>query len=196
MLGKAYLCGHSHNQTYQVHYDYDRWGNRFQYQQNTNLSYTTVQPSEITASTNRFISSGQTPIQYDAAGNITTDQKFRGMNYSYDANNRQTLAEKTDHTQSQTSVYDGAGQRVQTTVNSITQQMVYDAFGQLIAEYTNGSLSRENIYRGGQLLATNESPSPQSGAQNGGWTNAAGGTGSNKNINKKVVYGWGTSCAV
>jgi RHS repeat-associated protein len=50
----------------------------------------------------------------------------------------------------------GAGQRVQTTANNVTRTMVYDIFGQDIADYTAGALERENIYRGGQLLATQE----------------------------------------
>ena len=54
----------------------------------------------------------------------------------------------------QTSIYDCAGQRVQTTANGTTRKMVYDIFGQNAADYANGVLERENIYRGGQLLAT------------------------------------------
>jgi RHS repeat-associated protein len=37
--------------------------------------------------------------------------------------------------------------------------MVYDVFGQLVADYKNGSLERENIYRGGQVLAVYEAAS-------------------------------------
>jgi len=140
--------------TYQAHYDYDIYGNRFQYQQNINLAYTTVQPADVDSTRNRFISTGTYPTTYDAAGNITADTKFRGMNYTYDANNRQRSASGT-YT-SQTSVYDARGQRVQTLGNPGSRQMVYDAFGQLIAEYKAGSLERENIYRAGQLLATQE----------------------------------------
>src|SRR6266498_1332382 len=78
------------------------------------------------------------------------------MKYDYDANGRQTAAKLSDDTLLQTSVYDGAGQRVQTTANNSTRTMVYDIFGQIVAEYRDGSLERENIYRGGQLLATQE----------------------------------------
>jgi RHS repeat-associated protein len=49
------------------------------------------------------------------------------------------------------------GQRVQVTANGKTRQLVYDIFGQTIAEYGNGLLERENIYRGGQLLLVAES---------------------------------------
>jgi RHS repeat-associated protein len=118
--------------------------------------------TRIDRATNRFINSGSTPTTYDEAGNITTDTKFRGMNFSYDANGRMTFAETTAHANQQTSVYDCAGQRVQTTVNSATRTMVYDIFGQNVADYTGtsgGTLERESIYRGGQLLATYEAGS-------------------------------------
>ncbi|HEV8371447.1 MAG TPA: DUF4214 domain-containing protein, partial [Pyrinomonadaceae bacterium] len=71
----------------------------------------------------------------------------------YDANGRQTSASVTNSDLSQTSVYDCAGQRVQTTAFSVTRTMVYDIFGQLVADYNGTSMEKENIYRGGQLLA-------------------------------------------
>src|SRR5438876_67354 len=145
-------------QTYSQGYTYDRYGNRFQ-SANSTLGLQAVSSSEIDAARNRFITTGSTPATYDPAGNITTDTKFRGMNYSYDANGRMTFAEHTDHSNQQNSVYDCAGQRVQTSANNITRTMVYDIFGQDVADYTGSSgatLERENIYRGGQLLATSE----------------------------------------
>jgi len=150
--------GDNGQQAWLVNYDFDRFGNRMQYQSNSNVAYTTVQPSDINTARNRFIESGATAITYDPAGNILTDAKFRGMNYNYDANGRQTFAEHTDHTNQQTSVYDCAGQRVQSSVNGTTRQTIYDIFGQAIADYTNGALERENIYRNGQLLITAAAP--------------------------------------
>ncbi|HEY6803269.1 MAG TPA: DUF4214 domain-containing protein, partial [Pyrinomonadaceae bacterium] len=148
---------------WQQQFTYDRYGNRFQSGSgNTGVGFTPVLSTDISASTNRFIETGSTPITYDAAGNITQDMKFRldpqgrGMNYGYDLNGRQITAERTDSTSGQTSIYDAAGQRVQMSASSVTHQMVYDAFGQLVADYANGSLERENIYRGGQLLAVYE----------------------------------------
>ena len=52
--------------------------------------------------------------------------------------------------------YDCAGQRVQTTAVGVTRTMVYDIFGQDVADYGGDALERENLYRGGQLLATQE----------------------------------------
>src|SRR6266576_785948 len=100
-----------------------------------------------------------TATSYDYAGNITQDLKFRNLKYEYDANGRQSAVKQIDNTGVQTSVYDCAGQRVQTTEGGTVRTMVYDVFGQNIADYvgTSGStLERENIYRGGQLLATAE----------------------------------------
>jgi RHS repeat-associated protein len=156
-----YQSGSMSSQTYSQGYTYDRYGNRFQ-SANTTLGLPAVSSSEVVASTNRFINSGSTPTTYDAAGNITTDTKFRGMNYSYDANGRMTFAETTAHSNQQTSIYDCAGQRVKTAVGSATRTMIYDIFGQDVADYsgsTGGTLERENIYRGGQLLATYEAGS-------------------------------------
>jgi RHS repeat-associated protein len=151
--------GDNSAQAWATHYDYDRYGNRFQYQSNSNVAYTPVQPGDIDATRNRFINSGSTATTYDPAGNILTDAKFRSMNYQYDANGRQTLSYRTDGTDGASSVYDCAGQRVQTSANGVTRTMAYDVFGQLVADYLGSSgstLERENIYRGGQLLAVYE----------------------------------------
>ncbi len=146
--------------TWQTQYSFDRYGNRFQSGSgNSGIGYTSVSSGDIDASTNRFINSGSTPTTYDAAGNILTDTKFRGMNYGYDANGRMTFSYRTDNTDGATSVYDCAGQRVQTLANNVARTMVYDVFGQLVADYLGSSgstLERENIYRGGQLLAVYE----------------------------------------
>lgn len=145
--------GDNGSQSWQAHYDYDRYGNRFQYQSNSNLSYMSVQAGDIDAARNRFVPNGGPATTYDPAGNILSDAKFRGMNYQYDANGRQTFAERTDHISQQTAIYDGGGQRVQTVASGMTRRLVYDIFGQNIADYANGALESENIYRGGQLLA-------------------------------------------
>jgi RHS repeat-associated protein len=147
-------------QTYSQSYTFDRYGNRFQ-SANSTLGLIGVSSSDYdtTNNNNRFVSSVAT---YDAAGNILSDAKFRGMNYSYDANGRMTYAYHSDSiggTDAQTSVYDCAGQRVQISANNVTRTMVYDIFGQLVADYLGSSgatLERENIYRGGQLLAVYE----------------------------------------
>ena len=85
--------GDNGQQSWQTEYTYDRFGNRFQSGAcNTGISYTPVLASEIDATRNRFNTTGLTAVSYDAAGNVTTDLKFRGMTYQYDANGRQTLS--------------------------------------------------------------------------------------------------------
>jgi len=155
-IAAEYQQGDNNTRTWQTQYDYDRFGNRMQYQGNYNVAFTQVQASDFNADRNRFVETGSTATTYDAAGNITTDRKFRDLNYSYDANGRMLAAEHTDHTNHQDSVYDCGGQRVQTTLDGATRLVVYDLFGENIVEYMNGVLERENIYRGGQLLAISE----------------------------------------
>jgi len=132
---------------------------------NAGILFVPVVAGDITAASNHFISTGSTPVTYDAAGNITQDMKFRvsgslGMKYEYDANGRQATAKLSDDTTLETSVYDCAGQRVQTTAGNLTRTMVYDIFRQDVADYSSvgDGLERENIYRAGQLLATQEFP--------------------------------------
>lgn len=139
-------------QTYAQGYGYDRYGNRTQ-SANSTLGLPSVSSGDYdtTNNNNRFVSSA---ASYDAAGNITSDAKFRSLTYAYDANGRQTSASNGSWTQAQ--VYDCAGQRVQTTVGSTTRTMVYDAFGQNVAEYSGSTLDREHIYRSGSLLAIYE----------------------------------------
>lgn len=135
--------------TYQAYYDYDRYGNRYQYQNNLNLSYVPVLPSDVDTTRNRLT----TGTTYDAAGDVVSDSKFRSRHYAYDANGRLTATGMIGGGDDATSVYDGAGRRVQTTINGTARQMVYDAGGAVVAEYVSGSWERDNIYRGGQQVA-------------------------------------------
>jgi RHS repeat-associated protein len=74
-------------------------------------------------------------VEYDFAGNVTSDAKFRGLRYAYDANGRMTRASLPDGTQVAAAVYDALGQRVQTTTGGNTRVMVYDVAGRVVAEY-------------------------------------------------------------
>jgi RHS repeat-associated protein len=180
--------GDNAQQSWQTQYTYDRFGNRFQSGAgNTGVAYTPVVTSEIDAARNRFSTSGLTAITYDASGNITQDLKFRGLNYQYDANGRQTSSQREDTTNLQTSVYDCSGQRVQTAANGATRQVVYDTFGQNVAEYVNGALERENIFRNTQLFMVIDAPVTPASVPSGlsttagasvtlNWTAASGAT--------------------
>ena len=156
-----YQQGTGSTPTWQQQFTYDRFGNRFQSGSANSVipAYTTVVSSDIDANTNRFITSGSTPVTYDNAGNILQDAKFRMLNYTYDANNRQLSVAAMTSDLSQTSVYDCVGQRVQTTSNGLTRTMVYDVFGRVVADYNGTTVERENIYRDGELLAVSEAAS-------------------------------------
>jgi len=138
--------------TYQAHYDYDRYNNRYQYQGNVNVPYTPVQTTDIDQARNRFTSG----VAYDPAGNEMVDNKFRGMQYQYDAKNRLKWSARTDNTNPSTSVYDGTGRRVQMTVNGQWRNMVYDIFGRSVAEYTTAGWMCDNIYHGRGVVAMDE----------------------------------------
>jgi hypothetical protein len=176
--------GDNNQLTWQVHYDYDRFGNRQQHQLNINVAYTPVQLADFDTDRNRFIETGPTPTTYDPAGNILSDAKFRFLSYGYDANNRRTSASGTGV--SQTAVYDALGQRVQTSGTGASRQMVYDAFGQIVAEYGSGALQRENVYRGGQLIASQAFTTPAPPPKNVTWTNVSGTIQVNGNTIQKV----------
>jgi len=153
------IRGDNGDQAWQVAYTHDRWGNRYQSgSDNSGVGYTPVVGSDINTAKNQFISTGSTPTTYDDAGQITSDSKFRGMQYQYDANGRMRWAGRPDGTGGSSSVYDGGGQRVQTTLNSATRHFVYNLSGQIVAEYRQGVLDREYVYQGGALLATDEQP--------------------------------------
>jgi RHS repeat-associated protein len=203
-IAAEYQNGTGSTPTWQVKYGYDLYGNRTQTGSSDNFGvpYVNVQTSDYdtTNHTNRFVATGTTPMTYDEAGNITQDMKFRmtgslGMKYTYDANGRQATAKLSDNTSLQSSVYDGAGKRVQTTAGSTTRTMVYDIFGQDVADYTGSTsvtLERENIYRGGQLLATQDATPTTVKAT---WTNLIGVSASGNNLTKTASNGWGNAGA-
>ena len=122
--------------SYLVKYDYDVYGNRFQYSaQNGGNPFTQVwvETGQISGSNNRFTSG----LTYDDAGNVTNDTKFRNKQFLYDANNRQRWSANLDGSGAEAAVFDGLGQRLATTLadGTITSISVYDATGVLVAEY-------------------------------------------------------------
>ncbi len=149
-LKKAYTTNLSSQNTWRLEWDYDRFGNR----KNQNLtggntSITTPQLS-ISETTNRITTAGYV---YDAAGNMTNDSLHV---YTYDAEN---LIKNTDNGTSNQNVYTYSGpMRVKkATGNPATTTTVYIFSGtKVIAEYVNGSLTKEYIYSGSALLATHD----------------------------------------
>lgn len=123
--------------SYKQNFDFDRFGNLYRKAasnptsgQENPLPYTPIEDPDISKNTNRF-TAGTT---YDDAGNVTTDNKFRTMGFSYDANGRMIKATKAAIPDA-ISVYDAAGLRVAERVNDVWRFLVYDIGGKLIAEY-------------------------------------------------------------
>jgi RHS repeat-associated protein len=153
--------GDNSQQSYSLNYDYDSFGNRYQHQAGNQaaLAFTAVEDSHINRATNRLTFP---EMAYDNAGNVTVDGKFRGRQYSYDANNRQRWSALTDGTGAATSVYDGAGQRVATIADGTTSIMVYDAMGKLVAEYGTATASASGTqyvfadHQGSTRVVTNQ----------------------------------------
>jgi YD repeat-containing protein len=96
------------------------------------LPMTPIEDADISKATNRFTSGTNTT--YNDAGMVVGDNKFRSMNFAYDANGRQVKATKANSADAW-SVYDALGNRVGTKVNDVWQFVIYDAFGKLVAEY-------------------------------------------------------------
>jgi YD repeat-containing protein len=89
-------------QSWRNRYSYDRWGNRYQEEaeQAQPLPYTAVEVGDVDRSTNRLAAPTQTSVgvEYDYAGQIIRDTKFRALNYDYDAKGRQVSSSRVDGT--------------------------------------------------------------------------------------------------
>jgi RHS repeat-associated protein len=131
--------GATNTLTYKEHFDFDRFGNLYRKAANNSttgqanpVAYTPIEETDISKATNRFTTATNTT--YNEAGMVVGDNKFRSMNFAYDANGRQVKATKANVADAW-SVYDALGNRVATKVNDVWQFVIYDAFGKLVAEY-------------------------------------------------------------
>ncbi len=123
--------------SYKQTFDYDRFGNMYRKAtsnpttgQENPLPYTPIEDTDIDKSTNRFT----VDTSYDVAGNVVTDDKFRSMDFVYDANGRVVKASR-DQVPDALSVYDASGMRVAEKVNDVWRFMAYDVGGKVICEY-------------------------------------------------------------
>ncbi len=130
--------GTDNSLTYKQKIDFDRFGNMYRKLANNGtarqanpLPMTAIEDADISKSSNRFT----TNTTYNDAGMVIADNKFRSMNFSYDANGRQVNATNSTNAINATTVYDAFGNRVATKVNDSWQFVIYDAFGKLVAEY-------------------------------------------------------------
>ncbi len=91
---------------------------------------TPIEETDISKANNKF-TIGTT---YDDSSAVISDNKFRQMNFDYDANGRMVKATKAN-TPDAFSVYDGSGMRVAERVNDVWRFLVYDLAGNVVAEY-------------------------------------------------------------
>lgn len=123
--------------SYKQKFDFDKFGNLYRKNasnsvagQETPLAFTPIEDADINKANNRFA----TQTTYDNAGNVITDNKFREMNYGYDANGRMVKATRANVPDA-ASVYDASGMRVAEKVNDVWKFFIFDIGGKLIAEY-------------------------------------------------------------
>jgi YD repeat-containing protein len=152
-------------------YTYDRFGNR---QINNALTTTNVNRTQfaIDTNTNRITKPGDaTAMQYDNAGNLTTDTytSSGGGGRTYDPEGRMTGADGSGYWNRYTYDADGKRTRHYSYVNNPEQWYVYGIGGELVAEYAaNASPAtpkKEYGYRNGELLITAASNAPAASAR-------------------------------
>ncbi|MBP9664738.1 MAG: hypothetical protein KBD94_08955 [Pyrinomonadaceae bacterium] len=97
------------------------------------MPYTAIEDSHISKATNRLTSA----TNYDEAGNVVSDDKFRDVSLAYDANGRMVSSSSNmAMVDPSSAVYDAAGNRVATFLESMVWTFfVYDAFGRMVTEY-------------------------------------------------------------
>ena len=128
------------NSSWQLTFDYDRYGNRI-VDQGQSIPYSDIAAKTLSQynSSNQLTKSTQgvavQDVIYDAAGNML-DHPALGT-FTYDAENRQTSAVTSSGTAQY--VYDGEGKRVKKIAGGVTTYYAYDGFGQLAYEDSNAS---------------------------------------------------------
>lgn len=129
--------GDNDSLTYKQIFDYDRFGNLYRKSssnptagQSNPLPYTPIEDADMNKAKNQLA----TGTTYDDAGQVTQDNKFRTLGFSYDANGRVVKVTQTGTPDAHT-VYDGLGNRVATKVNGAWEYIIYDTSGKLVAEY-------------------------------------------------------------
>ena len=137
----------SGSKTWSLTWTYDRLGNRKSQMLVTGDPALPIYQPNFTfdESKNRMIG-----YSYDSSGNVTADGAFT---YTFDGANRMTQARQNAAPNTTTgSAYVGV-LRIKKTVGTTTTRYIYSG-SRPIAEYVNGSLSKEYIYAAAQLVAT------------------------------------------
>ncbi len=141
-LTAAVTTGSASYPQWGLNFSYDRYANRAS--QAATFGAPPTKALVMDASTNRITTAG---YAYDANGNVTS---MPGATLVYDAENR--LTSFTSGGSTATYQYDGHGLRVKKTVGATTTISIRKGVN-VIAEYVNGSLSKENVYNK-SLIAT------------------------------------------
>jgi hypothetical protein len=121
--------------TWQQTWNYDRFGNRLNFNSNgIGLESINTTPA-VDPLTNRFVSTQD--FGYDKTGNVIKD-KVNGnvRNFIFNGDNKQVHVKDANNNPIGTYYYDGNGARVKKSVGNDTTIFVYDAAGTLIAEYS------------------------------------------------------------
>ncbi|MEK6334072.1 MAG: LamG-like jellyroll fold domain-containing protein [Acidobacteriota bacterium] len=146
-------------------YNYDRYGNRTINQTSTWGANIPKPNFGVDTATNRLTAPAGSAMNYDNAGNLTTDTYTGEGNRTYDAENR--MKQAWANNQWQTYSYDGDGRRVKRLVNGVETWQVYGVGGELLAEYAVNTAAstpqKEYGYRNGELLITADAASGGSG---------------------------------
>ncbi len=130
--------GDKGNLTYKQKFDYDRFGNLYRKNalnptagQENPLPFAPIEDADVSKQTNRFTAN----TQYDDAGNVIQDTKYRNQNFWYDANGRMYKTAGTLSQNQSNAVYDALGGRVATKVDGVWTFFVYDINCKSVAEY-------------------------------------------------------------
>jgi RHS repeat-associated protein len=158
---REYLNGNLAQDTGSQTYTYDRYGNRTMSGSDAGINNLQFDNAEAQF-TNRVFAPGdmsvpmsQRRMQYDAAGNLTTDTySGKALTRAYDAENRMTSETQASFVAGYS--YDGAGRRVKRNLNGTPTWQVYGMGGELLAEYAENAAAaspqKEYGYRNGELL--------------------------------------------
>ncbi|HEX5734532.1 MAG TPA: RHS repeat-associated core domain-containing protein [Blastocatellia bacterium] len=115
----------------QINYTYDRWGNRTAMSgaQSQTVSMQQMQGAPAGVTNNRIALVGLTAYEYDAAGNLTSDNGVINR-YRYDGENRLVKADGSNVVYT----YDSTNRRVKKLASGVTTYYVWEG-SQVIAEY-------------------------------------------------------------
>ncbi len=144
-LNRLKTANATNAQTWGLSWTYDRYANLLQ--QTVTAGSAPMLSLSVNAN-NRITNTG---FSYDLGGNMTADGSHT---YQYDAENRLKSLDSTGATY----LYNGEGRRVKKTVGATATVFVTQgANGPVLTEYVNGAWSKDYIYLGSQLLATESS---------------------------------------